>query len=79
MTDLRVAPYCDLNGVGSAGQMMTNVSDLTKWLAHIMRRGDDHGHRLFGDRSRREMLHPGVPGRRLDDWAMRRLARYQVE
>ncbi len=58
MDDLRVAPYCDLNGVASAGQMMTNVADLAKWLAHIMRRGDDSGTRLFGDESRREMLHP---------------------
>ena len=55
---LRVAPYCDLNGVGPAGQMMTNVADLTKWLAHIMRMGSDPGTSLIGERSRREMLHP---------------------
>ncbi len=65
--ELRVAPYCDLNGVGAAGQMMTNVADLTKWLAHIMRSGSDDGTRLFGDRSRREMLHPAY----LDsDWKL---------
>lgn len=64
---LRVAPYCDLNGVGPAGQMMTNVADLTKWLSHIMRIGDDVGIRLFGDQSRREMLHPAY----LDsDWTI---------
>ena len=62
---LRISPYCDLNGIASAGQMMTNVADLTKWLAHIMRRGDDDGHRLFGDRSRREMLHPAYLN---EDW-----------
>ncbi len=65
--DLRIAPYCDLNGVASAGQMMTNVNDLTKWLAHIMRSGEDAGTRLFGDRTRREMLHPAY----LDsDWTL---------
>ena len=64
---LRLAPYSELEGMNAAGQMMTNVADLTKWLAHIMRRGDDHGHRLFGDRSRREMLHPAY----LDgDWTI---------
>ena len=55
---LRVAPYCDLNGVAAAGQLMTNVNDLTKWLAHIMRTDSASGPRLFGDRTRREMLHP---------------------
>ena len=56
--DLRVAPYCDLNGIASAGQMMTNVADLTKWLAHIMRTESDTGPRLIGGSTRREMLHP---------------------
>lgn len=56
--DLRVAPYCDLNGIASAGQMMTNVADLTKWLAHIMRTESDDGPRLIGGSTRREMLHP---------------------
>ena len=56
--DLRVAPYCDLNGIASAGQMMTNVADLTKWLAHIMRTESDAGPRLIGGSTRREMLHP---------------------
>ncbi len=56
--DLRVAPYCDLNGIASAGQMMTNVADLTKWLAHIMRTESDTGPRLIGGSARREMLHP---------------------
>ena len=56
--DLRVAPYCDLNGIASAGQMMTNVTDLTKWLAHIMRTESDPGPRLIGASTRREMLHP---------------------
>ena len=55
---LRVAPYSELEGISSAGQMMTSVADLTKWLAHIMRSGDDSGVRLIGDQSRREMLHP---------------------
>ncbi len=64
---LRIAPYCDLNGVGSAGQMMTNVADLTRWLAHIMRNGDDGGTRLLGDRTRREMLHPAYLDR---DWTI---------
>ena len=46
---------------------MTSVADLTKWLAHIMRIGDDPGTRLFSDRSRREMLHPAY----LDsDWTI---------
>lgn len=64
---LRVAPYCDLNGVAAAGQMMTNVNDLTKWLAHIMRTDSDSGTRLFGGRTRREMLHPAY----LDaDWTL---------
>ena len=56
--DLRVAPYCDLNGVASAGQLMTNVADLTKWLAHLMRAESDAGPRLIGGSTRREMLHP---------------------
>ena len=65
--ELRVGPYCDLNGVAAAGQMMTNVADLTKWLAHIMKSGSDEGTRLFGERSRREMLHPAY----LDtDWTI---------
>ena len=55
---LRVAPYCDLNGVAAAGQIMTNASDLTKWLAHIMRTGPDVGATLISSRGRREMLHP---------------------
>lgn len=55
---LRAAPYCDLNSVAAAGQLMTNVNDLTKWLAHIMRTDSASGPRLFGDRTRREMLHP---------------------
>ena len=65
--ELRVAPYCDLNGVASAGQMMTNVADLTKWLAHIMRTDADAGTRLLGGAARREMLHPAY----LDgDWTV---------
>ena len=65
--ELRVAPYCDLNGVAPAGQLMTNVADLTKWLAHIIRRDSDSGHRLLSDRARREMLHPAY----LDaDWTL---------
>ncbi len=64
---LRVAPYCDLNGVAAAGQLMTNVNDLTKWLAHIMRTDSASGVRLLGDRTRREMLHPAY----LDaDWTI---------
>lgn len=64
---LRVAPYCDLNGVAAAGQLMTNVNDLGKWLAHIMRTDAGSGSRLFGDRTRREMLHPAY----LDaDWTL---------
>ena len=55
---LRVAPYSALNGLASAGQMMTNVTDLTKWLAHAMRFESDGGPKLIGTRSRREMLHP---------------------
>ena len=60
---LRVAPYSELNGLASAGQMMTNVADLTKWLAHAMRSEGDDGPSLIGKRSRREMLHPAY----LDD------------
>ena len=72
---LRLAPYSELEGMNAAGQMMTNVADLTKWLAHIMRRGDDHGHRLFGDRSRREMLHPAY----LDgDWTIGQCAGWRA-
>ena len=64
---LRVAPYSELEGMNAAGQMMTSVADLTKWLAHIMRSGDDSGVRLIGDQSRREMLHPAY----LDgDWTV---------
>ncbi len=64
---LRVAPYSELGGMSAAGQMMTSVADLTKWLAHIMRSGDDSGVRLIGDQSRREMLHPAY----LDgDWTV---------
>ncbi len=55
---LRVAPYSDLKGVASAGQMMTNVADLAKWLAHIMKFDADPGPSLIGRRTRREMLHP---------------------
>ena len=55
---LRVAPYSDLRGMRSAGQLMTNVADLAKWLAHVMRSEADSGERLIGSRSRREMLHP---------------------
>ncbi len=65
--DLRVAPYCDLNGIASAGQMMTNVADLTNWLAHIMRTESGDGPRLIGGSTRREMLHPAY----LDaDWTI---------
>ncbi len=60
---LRVAPYSELNGLASAGQMMTNVADLTKWLAHAVRFESDDGPSLIGTRSRREMLHPAY----LDD------------
>ncbi len=56
--ELRVAEYSTLNGLASAGQMMTNVADLTKWLAHAMRGEGDDGPNLIGTRSRREMLHP---------------------
>ena len=56
--ELRVAPYSELNGLASAGQMMTNVADLTKWMAHIMRSESDSGHRLLGAPASREMLHP---------------------
>ena len=55
---LRVAPYSPLNGLASAGQMMTNVADLTKWLAHAMKFESDNGPSLIGTRSRREMFHP---------------------
>lgn len=55
---LRVAPYSELNGLASAGQMMTNVADLTKWLAHAVRFESGNGPSLIGTRSRREMLHP---------------------
>jgi CubicO group peptidase (beta-lactamase class C family) len=65
--ELRIAPYCDLNGVGPAGQVMTNVADLTKWLAHIMRSGSEGGTRLLDARSRREMLHPAYLDR---DWTL---------
>ena len=65
--DLRIAPYSELAGMNAAGQMITSVADLTKWLAHIMRRSEDGGLTLFGDRSRREMLHPAY----LDgDWTL---------
>ena len=64
---LRFAPYCDLEGVGSAGQMMTNVADLTKWLTHVMRSGSDSSPRLIGNSSFRELLHPAY----LDgDWTI---------
>ncbi len=56
--ELRIAPYSELNGLSSAGQMMTNVADLTKWLAHIMRTTADSGVRLLSEITRREMLHP---------------------
>ena len=72
---LRLAPYCDLNGVASAGQMMTNIADLTKWLAHIMRSSDTTGTRLFSDRSRREILHPAY----LDgDWTIGQCVGWRV-
>ena len=65
--ELRVAPYCDLNGVAAAGQLMTNVNDLAKWLAHVMRMDSVSGTRLLGDQTRREMLHPAY----LDaDWTI---------
>ncbi len=55
---IRVASYSDLRGLASAGQLMTNVSDLTKWLAHVMRTDSKSGPMLFNSRSRREHLHP---------------------
>ena len=55
---LRVAPYRPLNGLNSAGQLMSNVEDLAKWLAlHALGYASDST-RLMNCRSRREMLHP---------------------
>ncbi len=57
-TDLRVAPYSDLRGLTSAGQMMTNCADLAKWLSFHMNAGGNGAKRLLSEASMREMHHP---------------------
>lgn len=58
--ELRVAPYANLNGLDSAGQLITTVSDLAKWLAFHMHytQKPDKNSQLLSTHSMREMMHP---------------------
>lgn len=58
--ELRTAPYANLNGLDSAGQLITTVSDLAKWLAFHMRdtQEADKNSQLLSAHSMRELMHP---------------------
>lgn len=58
--ELRTAPYANLNGLDSAGQLITTVSDLAKWLVFHMRdtHGPDKNSQLLSAHSMRELMHP---------------------
>ncbi len=56
--DLRVAPYGDLRGLASAGQMMTNCADLAKWLDFHMKAGAAGEKGILSQAALREMHHP---------------------
>lgn len=58
--ELRAAPYANLNGLDSAGQLITTVSDLAKWLAFHMRdtQYPDKNSQILSAHSMRELMHP---------------------
>ena len=58
--EIRIAPYANLNGLDSAGQLITTVSDLAKWLAFHIRdtHKADNNAQLLSAHSMRELMHP---------------------
>ncbi len=64
--ELRIAPYADLNGLDSAGQLMTSVADLAKWIAFHMDESDaQKDNSVLSVNGRQQLMHPAYMDR---DW-----------